>query len=59
MSARNPSIFPAAAAGFGRLTHEELLAADRDLLGEPGAAIPFADGSLPVYAVGQRLALKL
>jgi len=43
-------------------TREELLPSVRRLLaslGEPGPAVPFEDGSLPVYAVGARLVLKL
>lgn len=45
-----------------QLTRESLLPAVRDLLrslGEPGEPVPFDDGSLPVYAVGDQLVLKL
>ncbi|MFD2469908.1 aminoglycoside phosphotransferase family protein [Amycolatopsis silviterrae] len=57
-------MFPpaATAAEFDELTREGLLPAARDLLrtlGEPGEPVPFADGSLPVYAVGEQLVLKL
>ncbi|MET9265716.1 aminoglycoside 3'-phosphotransferase/choline kinase family protein [Amycolatopsis sp. NPDC004079] len=57
-------MFPpaATAAESGQLTREGLLPAVRDLLrslGEPGEPVPFDDGSLPVYAVGDQLVLKL
>ncbi|MFG1641258.1 phosphotransferase family protein [Amycolatopsis sp. NPDC049252] len=52
--------FPPAAteAEFGALTRESLLPAVTSLLGRDDV-VPFTDGSLPVYAVGDDLVLKL
>ncbi|GAB3160360.1 aminoglycoside 3'-phosphotransferase/choline kinase family protein [Amycolatopsis stemonae] len=52
--------FPPAAteAEFAALTRESLLPAVTNLLGR-GDVVPFAEGSLPVYAVGEDLVLKL
>ncbi|WP_370947566.1 phosphotransferase family protein [Amycolatopsis sp. cg5] len=56
--------FPAAGteAEFDALTRESLLPSVRELLGVLGhgeEVVPFEDGSLPVYAVGEKLVLKL
>ncbi len=52
--------FPPAAteAGFGALTRAGLLPAVTGLLGRDDV-VPFTEGSLPVYAVGDDLVLKL
>ncbi|SDY83378.1 hygromycin-B 7''-O-kinase [Amycolatopsis xylanica] len=58
-------VFPAAGteAEFDALTRESLLPPVRELLGKLGHGgedvVPFEDGSLPVYAVGDKLVLKL